>query len=62
MAPLARVSSRPHAARADDTAQQIAVRYAGFALMACAVIVGEVLVRLDEYVAGDGRVRAGETR
>jgi hypothetical protein len=35
-----------------DTAREIILRYAGFVMIACSVVVGQMLVRLDEVVSG----------
>jgi hypothetical protein len=35
----------------DDTLPEIAVRYAGFFAMGCAVVLGETLVRMDEFLS-----------
>ena len=38
--------------RNQDTAREIVLRYTGFVMIACSVVLGEMLVRLDEVVFG----------
>ena len=44
--------------RSGDTLREIAVRYVGFAMIGCSVVVGEVLARVDELISGGVRVRS----
>ena len=44
--------------RSGDTLREIAVRYVGFAMIGCSIVVGEVLARVDELISGGVRVRS----
>ena len=46
--------------RSGDTLREIAVRYVGFAMIGCSIVLGEVLARVDALWAGQSvRVRDG---
>jgi len=45
------VAASHQGAARDDTLSEIAVRYAGFFAMGCAVVLGETLVRIDEILS-----------
>ena len=44
--------------RAGDTLREIAVRYVGFAMIGCSIVLGEVLARVDELVSRGARLRS----
>ena len=41
--------------RSGDTLRDIAMRYAGFVMIGCSVVLGEVLARVDELFFGGMR-------
>ena len=44
--------------RSGETLREMAVRYVGFAMIGCSVVVGEVLARVDELISGGVRTRS----
>lgn len=45
------------AMRSSDTLRAIAARYVGFAMIGCSIVLGQVLARVDELIAGGVRMR-----